>query len=350
MRKIFCIALPFLLTGPGRADQIAEADALPPHAIAQIQIEVTQPVHQLLYVPDRKTLVVQSYYQKLRILDVETGRELRTLEWPASDGEIGRIMISPDGKTLAAAGHNESCIRLWELATGKELRVIRVKGHEMTAGIHGLGFRVVGFGLSGLAFSPDGKILAAARRKEGVRLWEVNTGKPLPESTIKGEFTDVCFSPDGKSLACTDGVGVLHVVSRASGKEVLSLKCDGTGNLSRVVFSPDSRFLAAVCERTVIVWEATTGKVCRCYGHPEYVTEIAFSPDGHWLASGCWDKLARLWEVRTDSEHLNGDMERLALAGHAGFVDTVAFSPDGKELVTGGWDTVIYRWGIPASP
>jgi WD40 repeat protein len=72
-------------------------------------------------------------------------------------------------------------------------------------------------------------------------------------------------------------------------------------------------------------------------GHADYVCAVAFAPDGKLLATGSYDRTAKLWDVAAGQE-------RRTLHGHAGIVLAVAFSPDGKTLATGGLDNTVHLW------
>jgi WD40 repeat protein len=76
-------------------------------------------------------------------------------------------------------------------------------------------------------------------------------------------------------------------------------------------------------------------------GHTDSVYAVAFSPDGHTLASGSADQTVRLWDV-TDSAHPMPLGQ--PLTGHTDWVNAVAFSPDGQTLATGGDDRTIRLW------
>src|SRR5262249_2417363 len=129
---------------------------------------------------DGKTLLLPAG-KTVRLYEVATGKELRRVQTEA--GPVGRVAPSPDGRQPAAAVGRS--IRLWDVATGK--------GPSEPPGDHLEE-------LSDIALTPDGKLLASAEFKGTVVLWEAATGKPLQQ--VEDKFADcVALSPDGKLLA-----------------------------------------------------------------------------------------------------------------------------------------------------
>jgi WD40 repeat protein len=308
------------------------------------------------------------------------GEDLRTFEWYhlwhrchqhcrlVLSGHTSRIVsvaYSPDGKQLAS-GSWDGTVRLWDPATGEELRIFRLDEHKY----HGVTFSPDGMilaasdgflvrlwevagrkvlpsvgpapvWLSGMAFSPDGDVLATAGvyGTHTVTLWDVKTTKKLlslPPGPSGGSW--VALSPDGKLLASGSWgeVRVWRWDGAATANEVLR----NTDLSNSVAFSPDSRTLAADCGFIV---DVETGQVTRRLQGSRVQTYCnTFSPDGKRVASARGDRCALLWDPVTGKE--------LGRYAHAAPVYCVAFSPDGGTLATAGDDndSVIKLWDIAA--
>src|SRR5262249_7932700 len=153
----------------------------------------------------------------------------------------------------------------------------------------------------------------------------------------------VAFSPDGKLLAAHSTADAVWVWTVATGKELRKIPTNSAGHT--IAFSPNGKLLAFDVDYTVRLCQTETGKeLLTLQGHQEvvrnggttsgYINALAFSPDGKLLASASCDNMARIWDVATGKGlHV--------LEGHQGFVNTVAFFPDGKTLATGGEDGTI---------
>src|SRR5262249_13255967 len=193
----------------------------------------------------------------LQIRDAETGAVRRTLY---DENNVSDVRFSPDGKSVAAALAGENVVKLWDPATGKEQRTFK-------------GVNIDGASLTNIAFSHDGRLLTAAGRVSlvaagesngAVILWETGSGKLLwqvpAHTSVQGE-PGVAFSPDGKLLATGAG-GTIKLWDTATGKCEQTLQAhEEQGPVWSLAFSPDGKLLASGgLDGTVRLWDPDSGK------------------------------------------------------------------------------------------
>jgi WD40 repeat protein len=190
---------------------------------------------------------------------------------PASP--VTAVAFSPDGKTLAAAGYRE--VLLWNLAEASLARRI--------------GTGKIGGSVHALAFDKAGHVLLVAEgapQKSGaVRLFDPATGEQKFEFA---DFKDVVYalalSPDGKRLAAGGAEGFVHVWDLEEKKVLATIKDHGDWVLG-LCFTPDGKYLATGgADRMSRVWETATWKVFSRMPEADAVQGVALSPDGKSLA------------------------------------------------------------------
>ncbi|REJ48868.1 MAG: protein kinase [Microcystis aeruginosa TA09] len=280
-------------------------------------------VQSVVYSPDGRYLASGSIDQTIKIWEVATGKELRTLT--GHSGGVFLVVYSPDGRYLAS-GSSDKTIKIWEVATGKELHTLTVYSSLYGADV---------------VYSPDGRYLASRSDDKTIKIWEVATGKELRTLTgHSGPVLSVVYSPDGRYLASGGGLrdNTIKIWQVATGKVLRTLTGHSDWVLS-VVYSPDGRYLASGSRQTIKIWQVATGKVLRTLtGHSDWVWSVVYSPDGRYLASGSYQTI-KIWEVATGKE-------LRTLTGHSHSVNSVVYSPDGRYLASGSHDNTIKIWRV----
>lgn len=256
-------------------------------------------------------------------------RLLATLRGHTDD--VNAVAFSPDGGRIAS-GSSDETIRLWDAASGAS--VLTIDAQESGARIW----------VQDIAYSRDGThlvscsaLMAASQPAGTVRLWDAGTGQ-LVLTIPSGSVSALAVNPDGTLLASGSNLdGTISLWDAASGDSQATLT-GHTDYMTDVAFSPDGTVLASASEDgTVRLWNTATGQPIRVLeGHGAPVQAVAFTPDGTAVASAGEDGAVRLWNAAT------GDLQ-MTLSSDTPVL-TVAFSADGARLASGGADGTIRLW------
>jgi RNA polymerase sigma factor (sigma-70 family) len=206
--------------------------------------------------PDGRWLGWAAEDGTLRLTDVATGKEVRTLGKPEQTRYLAGLAFSPDGKRLATRGYDQA-VRLWDVASGQQVRQLA----PARAGQR-LGRRSV-FGVAGavpatsLAFAHDGKLLAAAGPGGAVTFWDGASGRELIPGQ-KGPVTGAVFAADGRVLYSLGEDGTVRQWDVVGGRQHQSilLPAEAQG----VALSPDGRAVVFRPDaKTLAVWDLAAG-------------------------------------------------------------------------------------------
>ncbi len=241
-------------------------------------------------------------------------------------GTVYSAAFSPDGKTLATDGIDDSIV-LWDVDTGRVLRRIIRHARSITT----------------LAYSPDGAQIASGYYGGAIHIWDVEAGalKTTIDEQTKA-IRSLAFLPDSKTLLSA-GNGVWHWDAETG--ELIKQIDEGFKTYTAMTLSSDGQIAAAAvdeyrsADNAVVLREVDTGALVKQFLHSRRVGSIrslSFSPDGRTLAAG-GSRGMMLWDVETGETiyALEDDADDVEYKAH--------FLPDGERLaVVAGATLWIY--------
>lgn len=252
------------------------------------------------------------------------GQPRLTRRWKAEvDDHVICLAFSPDGKALAAASVSGP-VALLDVATGKTIRTL--PGH--------------GFGTTAVSWRRDGAVLATAGQDGKANLWDAATGAERAslagganwvEHVSWSPVADVLATAAGKKLRLWDGDGnLLH-------------ECpDHAATISDLAWRPRTGVLTTATYGGVTLWSTPEGTQADRLEWKGSVLKLAWSPDGARLAHGNQDASVHFWLMKCKEE--------LQMAGYPLKVRELAWDPTGTYLATGGGDVVTVWDTRPPGP
>jgi RNA polymerase sigma factor (sigma-70 family) len=236
----------------------------------------------LTFTPDGKQVAATLSDDDIRLIDVATGAVTRTFA-PAVPG--WGCAFSPDGKWMATGGYDSGdkviFAQFWDVATGKELRRFAIS-HDVSQSV------------TALAFSPDGTTLASACWGDPrLRLWEAATGKEVKAFPKVGEnILSIAFAPDGKAVAAAGDR--VYLYDPATGEERHRID----RRARRLAFSRDGSVLTGAVSGAIYRWDSASGRpLTPAAAQDSAVEQVLVSPDGRSLFTTDEDGGLYAWDT-----------------------------------------------------
>ena len=272
--------------------------------------------------PDGNLLSVVCYKSTIPVWEASSGRLVFTLA--KTPVHAVAVSFSPDGAAIAV-GDYAGKISLYSTASGDLIR----------------SFDPLPSAVWELAFSPDGQKLSSATFFNGMQQWDISTGKQLWSygATDRLRVLSTSYHPAGETIAYGTLANGVMILNAKTGDLIKNLPV--ATPVGDVAFSPDGHWLAAGSDDNQIrLWRTSDYELEETLaGHTHYVNGIAFSPDGRWLVSGGHDKQIGIWDVQS------GQLIKW-LAGHEGEILRVAVDPAGTRIASISWDGTVRLWGL----
>jgi WD40 repeat protein len=289
--------------------------------------------------PDGKKIVSGSADKRIRVWDVETGKEIKTLEGHM-DG-VSTVAITPDGKKIVS-GSWDFTIRVWDLENDDGSNKVKtLEGHR---GV-----------IDSIAITPDGKKIVSGSQDNTIRVWDLESGSQIKKlgnpdwiyQRVVTPFDSIAITPDGKKIVSAGGGtqdNTIRVWDLESGSQIKKL--EGHERIvDAIAITPDGKkIVSGARDRTIRVWDLEnddgSNKVKTLEGHMDGVSTVAITPDCKRAVSGSKDNTIRVWDLENDGNEIK------KLEGHEGGITSIAITPDGKNIVSGSFDGTIKVWNL----
>lgn len=277
--------------------------------------------------PDGSKIITLDFDKKLRLRNVNSRQIISELNIPTAEiAEGASIAVSKD-LTLCAIGMRNGDAVVFDIKSASKLNVIPAHIEPITW----------------ITISEDNQKLATATSQQ-IAVWDLKSTKRIFDAgNCSGP---IAFSKDGKYLAATlqDYSGIVWDV--ATGKQVAKL-IGHRWTIWAVKFTDDAeRLITAGMDGTARVWETKTGRqLAVLTGHKEVIPAIDISPDGRTLVTGSADDTVKLWSMDTYQE-------LITITEFGEDVGSALFSPDGTTLAVGcfpggGGRQPVQLWRAP---
>jgi WD40 repeat protein len=304
-------------------------------------------VASMAFLPGQLVAIANSCLGRVRLWDFASNREVAQLDHVSQSRDWAHFWVLYSKRQNALVAASRHAVRMWNLAGTGEKHIL--SGHKKA--------------INGLAFSPDGKLLASAGDDPVVNIWDPMTGqllRQLPHFHSGGG--EVAFAADGTKLTAAKG-GAIQIWDVASWQKLAAVMEPELGNwIGSVALSPNGHHIAACgCQRGgLTLWGIKPGGGSQETGDPLKVEPIArlsngtgvwklaFSPDSEllaWVESDAYHATSNtlhLWELGNSRER---SFPPVRLKGN---LRSMAFHPDGKRLIFVADTGVVEAWDVTA--
>ena len=279
-------------------------------------------VQCVAFSPDGKTIAGGTSDGTTYLYDVDTG--IKQATYSIRGHNITSVEFSPDGQFLLIEDTDSlrsKSISLRNVLTGKEIHSLNVSDDDV----------------NGVAFSPDGKLIASTgEKKDQLLLWNTEHASDDEQKRIVYCYVSysMTFSSDSKMLAIGQ-LGEVSLIDPNTGERI-GYHTPNTDQVISVAFSPDMKTLASATDHEIYLWDIFSAQPITTFNsaseknvkNDKNVKSIAISPDGSIIASGGFDDSLTLWDAVTGVKTNKFEFE-------TGAVNNIAFSPDGNTVAVG---------------
>jgi WD40 repeat protein len=248
---------------------------------------------------------------------------------------ITGLRFTPDAARLITASGDHTCGQ-WDLATGEEIVQLALKHPDW---------------VTSLDLSPDGAYALTTCDDGLARVFRVADGEQVAMVHAPGQpYNAASFSPDGSTAVLTAAgdkqvslwdlsAAAVAANQQPTVRRIMDFNKTGE-EVWAAKFAADGRHLLTIGGNDAQLWNLDARKAVVRYSPHGTVASAAISPDGKLIATGSWDRSAKLWDAAT------GRAIRKINRAHGGYINSVEFSPDGRRLLTASDDGTARLWDV----
>ena len=317
--------------------------------VQTLKTQVFGSVAGMAFSPDGKMFAMESFGQDLRVFEIASGKQVHQIAHKNNGGgRQGAITFSADGKVVAIGSEqfngkdNKGQIKAWEVASGKLIGPFEtLHNYNVRAVVAPDGKTMMSFG----NYSPRGAMGPADREiPKTIQVWDLATGKEARQLKLDfgpqgfGNIIDAAISPDGKTVAVTSGASTFHLLDYDTGKE--TRRFAGQRGNNHLRFAPDGQTLAAFDQigGAVQAWNVANGHRLELVDGPRVqAMGVGFPGKNRVTVLGNLSQSLIWWDA-TAVEKAS------AFEGHMMPIVGLAYAPDGKTLITAGADQRLLWW------
>ncbi|KIJ60533.1 hypothetical protein HYDPIDRAFT_117058 [Hydnomerulius pinastri MD-312] len=275
------------------------------------------------FLQDEQRLVTGSWDGNVRVWNRETGAQIGN-DLQGHTGAVNAVVVSPDGRTIAS-GSDDNTVRIWDAETEELLHTL---GHEDS--MHWV---------TSVHISPDSKRVALGSDDRTLQVWDIETGE-LVFKPIKcnGQAWCVRYSPSGDRIA--SAARSIRIWKADTAEHILSIG----GEVASLAWSLDGEQIIGGGDEDIIIWDSSTGEQIRSWkAHDIYINSLSLSRNGTHLATcSVHEKTVFVFDITTG--------EQIAAYEHDSNLHWIAYSPSGRFIATACVDKKVYLWDAPGDP
>lgn len=275
---------------------------------------------------DGRVLVASGQYDhSLKVWDLESGKELRTLRGHSS--HVLAVVLTPDGRR-SLSGSRDGTLKLWDLAAVE--RAVSNEGHE---------------GVKAIAITPDGQRAVSAGSDWQLMAWDIEGGRLLFKlEGHEGGVNAVAITPDGRCAVSASSDKTLKVWDLDSGKVLRTLEGHAESVIAVAITPNGEHAVSASDDHTLKIWNLEQGKLVRTLeGHTASVDGVLITSDGRQAVSASKDNTMKVWDLMS-GEMLRSDEIELpnwTFVHHS----VMALTPL-ADLIAIGREETLYYWDL----